>query len=267
MREPDPDAKQREPAAAGPDQGAPPPWWSDALFAVFHVVFGTLLRVWFRLRREGPPPPSGACVLAANHTSFVDPIVLGAVVRTRVVFLMTAVLWRSRGLGWFYRWNRAIPISVRGGNRDALRAARAVLQQGRTLGIFPEGGLSRDGRLMLGSPGAVSLVLQEQVPIVPVGIVGAHAAMPPGTALPRPARITIRFGAPILPAELDALGGGDRRARLREATTLIMRRIAALTGDTAREDVLAAAAGGRPPGAEEGKETGESEGAGAGAAG
>ena len=119
-----------------------------------------------------------------------------------------------------------------------MRAARAVLQQGRVLGIFPEGGLSRDGLPMLGSPGAVSLVLQENVPIVPVGILGAHAAMPPGAAWPRPRRITIRFGAAMLPAEFDAMGGGDRRVRLREATATIMRRIAALTGQTAREDAL-----------------------------
>jgi 1-acyl-sn-glycerol-3-phosphate acyltransferase len=209
------------------------------LFAAFRVSFGLLLRAWFRLRVEGPPPPAGPWVLAANHTSFVDPLVLGAALRARVVYLMTEVVWRSRGLGWFYRWNRAIPIRTRGGNRDALRAARAALQQRRVLGIFPEGGLSRDGLPMLGNPGAVSLVLQENVPIVPVGIVGAHGALPPGAWLPRPRRITIRFGEPILPGELDALGG-DRRQRLRAATTLIMRRIAALTGETAREDVLAA---------------------------
>lgn len=226
-------------AADVPDLVTPPSAWDDRLFAAFRFVFGGLLRAWFRLRVEGPPPPTGACVLAANHTSFVDPLVLGAVCRARIVYLMTEVHWRSRGLGWFYRWNRAIPLRVRGGNRDAMRAARAVLQQGRTLGIFPEGGISRDGLPMLGSPGAVSLVLQEGVPIVPVGIVGAFAAMPPGAILPRPRRIMIRFGAPIAPAELDALGGGDRRTRLRVATAHIMRRIAALTGNAAREDQLA----------------------------
>lgn len=216
------------------------PRWNDWLFVAFWLTFGTLMRVWFRLRVEGTLPPTGACVVAANHASFVDPLVLGAAARRRIVYLMTEVLWRSPGLGWFYRWNRTIPVGLRGANRDALRAARAVLQQGRVLGVFPEGGLSRDGLPMLGSPGAVALVLQENVPIVPVGIVGAHAAMPAGAAWPRPRRITVRFGAPILPAELDALGGGDRRARLREATALIMRRIAALTGNTSREDELAA---------------------------
>lgn len=219
----------------------PPGRGDDFAFWAFRTGFGMCLRAGFRMRREGPQPPAGPCVFAANHTSFLDPLLLGAMVPRRLVYLMTEVVWRSRGLGWFYRWNRAIPLSARGGNREALRAAREVLRQGRSLGIFPEGGLSRDGLPMLGSPGAVSIVLQENLPIVPVGIVGAHAAMPPGATWPRPARVTVRFGAPILPLELDALGGGDRRARLRLATAHIMRAIAALTGNVAREDVLAAA--------------------------
>lgn len=217
---------------------APPGRWDDALFAAFRQVVRLGLRVGFRLRIEGPRPPNGPCVFAANHTSFLDPIVLGAMAGPRVVFLMTETVWRSPRMGWFYRWSRTIPLSARGGNRTALRAARDVLRQGRSIGIFPEGGISRDGKLMLGSPGAVSLVLQEPVPIVPCGIVGAFDAMPNGAALPRPVRMTLRFGAPILPAQIDALGGGDRRERLRLATLTIMRSIAALTGQRAREDEL-----------------------------
>lgn len=219
----------------------------DALFVVFRSMVRAGLRLWFRLRVEGPAPPPGPCVFAANHSSFLDPLVLGAVLPQRLVYLMTEVVWRSRWLGWFYRWHRAIPLSVRGGNREALRAAREVLQNARSLGIFPEGGLSRDGLPMLGSPGAVALVLQGNVPIVPVGILGAYAALPPGALWPRPRRIVVRFGTPISPAELDALGQGDRRLRLREATALIMRRISQLTGLVAREDALLAFGGSANP--------------------
>jgi 1-acyl-sn-glycerol-3-phosphate acyltransferase len=228
----------REASAGVEKLSAPPHRWDDRLFYAFRFACVAVLRVWFRLRVEGPLPPPGACVLAANHTSFLDPVLVGAAAPSRVVFMMTETVWRSPRLGWFYRWNRAIPLRARGGNRDAMRAARSVLQQGRTIGIYPEGGISRDGRQLLGSPGAVSLVLQEGVPIVPVGIVGAFDALPSGAGWPRPRRITVRFGAPILPAHFDALGGGDRRARLREATKLIMREIAALTRSTAREDVV-----------------------------
>ncbi len=223
-----------------------PPWWNEAIFWPFWAGCSAALRLWLRLRVEGAPPARGPCVLAANHTSFLDPIVLGACVRRRVAYLMTDVVFRQPGVRWFCEWNRAIPLSPYGGNRDALRAARSVLQQGRVVGIFPEGGLSRDGQLMLGSPGAVSLVLAEDVPIVPVGIVGANVALPPGRTLPRPVRVTVRFGEPIGRVELDALGASDRRSRLVAATRLIMDRIAALTGQTSREAVLAAAPSHRP---------------------
>lgn len=227
------------PRAPVPDLAVAPGRLNNLLFWLFWGTFGIAARLWFRVRVEGRPALQGACVLAPNHTSYLDPILLGAVLPRRVTFLMTEVIWRSPLMGWFYRWNKAIPVSVRNGNREALRAARSVLDQGRVLGIFPEGGISRDGGLLLGSPGAVSLVLAAGVPIVPVGIEGAHAAFPVGAWFPRPRPITIRFGEAILPDEVEALAA-DRKARLQAATTLIMRRIAQLNRTRAREDELIA---------------------------
>lgn len=224
-----------------PPFAEPPGRLGNTLFWPLWLGLGLALRLCFRLRVEGPRPPRGACVLAANHTSFLDPLLLGAAVPRRIAFLMTTVFWRSRAFGWFYRWNRAIPVAASGGNRDALRAARSVLEQGRTIGIFPEGGLSRDGLPMLGNPGAVALVLQAGAPIVPVAIVGAASALPPGARFLRFPRITIRFGAPLPAAELESLGGADRRARLQAATRTLMDRIAALAGVRSREQEIDAA--------------------------
>jgi 1-acyl-sn-glycerol-3-phosphate acyltransferase len=232
-----PRPRELSPAAAA--MARPFGFWNNASFAVFHWVVGTFLKLFFRIRIENAPRLPGAYVLAPNHSSYLDPIVLGAVSQRRISYLMTAVIHRSPWTGWFYRWNKAIPISVHGNNRDALRAARAILQQGRIIGIFPEGGISRDGGLLLGNPGAVSLVLQERVAVVPVGICGASDALPVGAGFPRRRPITIRFGAPVLPEELAAAGGG-RKDRLQAATRLIMERIAALTGRTAREAELEA---------------------------
>lgn len=219
----------------------PPGALDDFVFQLFRLTVRLVFAVFFRCRVHGGPPRSGGYVLAANHASFLDPLLLGSSLRRRVVYLMTETVWRSASAGWFYRWNRSIPLSARGGNRDALRAARDVLKQERVVGIFPEGGISRDGRLMLGNPGAVSLVLNEGLPIVPVGIVGAGDAMPSEGGL-RLRRITVRYGKPITPEEIQALGT-DRKTRLREATRLIMQRIAELVGQEAREDVLEAARG------------------------
>ncbi|MCA8974215.1 MAG: 1-acyl-sn-glycerol-3-phosphate acyltransferase [Planctomycetes bacterium] len=219
------------------DLAARPGRLSNLTFCLVWAGVRAVLHVLFRLRVEGAPPRSGAYVVVANHVSFIDPLVVGAVVPRRVVFLMTEVVYRSRVSGWFYRWNRAIPLSTRNANRDALRAARQVLQQGRVVGIFPEGGISRDGLPMLGSPGAVSLVLNERVPIVPVGLIGTHEVLPFGSWRPRWRKITIRYGTPIRPDEL-APPDVDRRERLQRATELIMGRIAELTGNESREAAL-----------------------------
>jgi 1-acyl-sn-glycerol-3-phosphate acyltransferase len=150
---------------------------------------------------------------------------------------MTSFVWRSRSLNWFYRWMRAIPLSPRGSNRDALRAAKQTLGRGEVLGVFPEGGISRDGLLMLGSPGAVSLVLGEEVPVVPCGIVGAHATLPFAGRRIRRHGVVVRFGSPLQPGDL-VLPELPRKQRLAFATRRIMQEIARLSEQVAREDVL-----------------------------
>lgn len=213
-------------------------WLDGAAFWPLWFAVRTAMRFFLRMRIEGPLPPRGACVLAANHISLLDPLVLGAALPRRIVFLMTATVYRSRSLGWFFRWNRAIPVSTRGGNREALRAARAALADGRPVGIFPEGGLSRDGLPMLGSPGAVALVLAGRVPIVPIGLVGTNDVLPFAGRGLRLRRIVVRFGEPIAAGDL-VLPGADRRQQLQAATRTIMERIAALSGHRPRHSELA----------------------------
>ncbi len=225
-----------DPATPRAGVTSPPGWLNEASFRLFRIFTRLFLRLFFGLRVEGELPRTGPVVVAANHTSFLDPLLVGAASGRRVFFLMTEVVWRSPRLNWFYRWQKTLPLSTRGANRDSLRAARQILQRGAVVGIFPEGGISRDGRLLLGSPGAVSLVLSEGAPIVPAGIVGAQHAMPFGARRPRLFHpITVRFGAPITAAEFDAAARGDRRHRLQLATARIMERIGELTGQESRE--------------------------------
>ena len=205
--------------------------------------FGALFRVLFRFRIENPPQIDGPFVVVANHSSFLDPIFVALAVRPRVIFLMTVLHYRSPKLGWFYRWSRAIPLAVRGaGNRGALRAAKSVLRRGEALAVFPEGGLTRDGQPLTGSPGAVSLVLSEGVPIVPLWLDGAFEAMPIGRG-PRWFRpVVARFGEPVDREALVA-GASGRREQLRVATAEVMERIASLGGHPSRERWLREHAG------------------------
>lgn len=217
------------------------------VFFSVKLLLLSLLKVWFRVRTENRPDldgdgdDGGGLVLVANHASKLDPLILGAVTSGwsgshRVIFMMSSAMARSRVLGWFYRWNRIIAVQPQGRNKAALRAAREVLAGGEVLAVFPEGGLSRDGQLLLGSPGAVSLGLARNAPVLPVGILGTDRCLPYGASFPWPRKITVRYGEPIPAAEL--MGGGDRKERLAHATTLIMQEIARLIGQTAREDQL-----------------------------
>ncbi len=206
-----------------------------ALWIFCNVAF----RVYFRLRVENRPSLSGPCVLVANHVSHLDPLLLASASTRRCVFMMTEAFYRNPRSEWFYRFFRSIPVALRGGNREAIRAARTALADGEMVTVFPEGGISRDGQLLLGSPGAVALVLSEGVPVVPAAIVGAYEAFPVA-GFPRPVKVTVRFGDPIPADDLTGDAAGPRKERLARATERIMTAIAELSGQRAREDQLRA---------------------------
>ncbi|MDG6104980.1 1-acyl-sn-glycerol-3-phosphate acyltransferase [Dactylosporangium aurantiacum] len=182
-----------------------------------------LFSLWYRPTVEGlhHVPRHGAVVIAGNHLSFYDSVVIPLVVPRRVVFLAKAEYFdRGRLRRWWFRTTGAVP--VRRGDAPAARAALDtaldVLAAGGAFGIYPEGTRSRDGRLYRGRTGVAWLALTAGVPVVPVALTGTGA-------LPRRARITVRFGAPLRCTGLP----GDARAR-RAATDEVMDAIAALSG-------------------------------------
>jgi len=205
------------------------PWtWRNRLAYWLHKwTLRLLLGVLFRVRVGPVPPlPEGPVILAANHRSYLDPILLGAVVPLRVTYMMTAKYYDSRRLGWFFRMARCIVIEEKGGNRQALRDARDVLAMGRCVGVFPEGHISPDGELKRGQGGVAWLAAKTGATVVPVFISGTREAFRKGERRIRPfQRITVAFGEPISIAAFGADRAGQE-AFSRE----LMARIAALGG-------------------------------------
>jgi 1-acyl-sn-glycerol-3-phosphate acyltransferase len=201
-------------------------------YARLRLLGSPLVRTFFRLRAEGAGavPPSGPCILAANHLSYLDPLVLAATCPRQVRFMMTRRFWEMPLVGWLSRRAGSFPVGTAGITPRTLRAALAVLEGGEVLGIFPEGGIPTDGRLRAGRPGAARLALRTGSPIVPAGIVGTSRALPKGHLLPRPVPVLVRYGEPVLPSGYAALPEDEREASL---TTELMRRIAALAADPA----------------------------------
>ena len=170
-----------------------------AVRAVVEALFRVLFT--YDCLDEEKIPPEGPAVIASNHPSYLDPVLLSLQVERPIRFMAWDALFRVPLLGAFMRLFGAFPVDVRAGRgRDAYEQARALIQDGELVGIFPEGKRSRSGwmeeRLR---EGAARLAWETGAPLVPATITGAFRAWPYFRALPKPARIRVRYHDPIDP--------------------------------------------------------------------
>ncbi len=192
---------------------------------------------WNRMRVRGLEnvPRTGPVLLAGNHLSFIDNVVIPVAVPRRVRFLAKSDYFTGRGLqGAWYRFFfgsvGAVPLP-RGTHTDAtaaLEIARGLLEQGEAFGIYPEGTRSRDGRLYRGRTGVAWLALRTGAVIVPVGLTGTDKAQPVGSRMLLPRKITVTFGEPVSIEDVAHLSAPAQKRRV--LTDLVMERIHELTG-------------------------------------
>ena len=207
------------------------------LYEVVHAVVPPVAKLVWRPRVEGLEnlPSTGPVIVASNHLSFADSMVIPMVVSRKVVFLAKEDYFTGTGVrgalvrGWFEGIGM-VPVD-RDDTRSALASldiALEVLGRGEAFGIYPEGARSRDGRLYRGRTGVAHLALTSGAPVVPVGLVGTDRLQPVGARLPRLVRVTVRFGAPLsFAGRLDGVSPG--RAR-RAVTDEVMAAIHRLSG-------------------------------------
>ncbi|MBI3449409.1 MAG: 1-acyl-sn-glycerol-3-phosphate acyltransferase [Acidobacteria bacterium] len=158
-----------------------------------------VLRAYLGFRVEGASkiPAAGACIVVANHASYLDAICLGSACPRRLRFLISHDIYSLLRLRWFYSLMEAIPLKIDAADTRALRTALDVLRSGGVVGIFPEGQRMKDGELGEGKLGVGFLASRSGAPVIPGAIVGAQEAMPVGAAFPRPRRVRVVFGEPI----------------------------------------------------------------------
>lgn len=168
-----------------------------------------LFRVLFTYHCEGEEnvPRAGPAVIASNHPSYLDPVLLSLRIGRPVHFMAWDALFRVPFLGPLLRLFGAFPVDVRKGKgRAAYDQAKALVEAGELVGIFPEGKRSRAGWMEPAlREGAARLAWETGAPLVPASIAGAFRAWPHFQSLPRPARIRVRFHEPIDPAPYRAL--------------------------------------------------------------
>ncbi|MET0589707.1 MAG: lysophospholipid acyltransferase family protein [Naasia sp.] len=191
------------------------------------------LRPWVTGREN--VPKKGAAILASNHLSFIDSVLLPLELDRRISFLAKAEYFTGKGIkGWIVRSfmlsTGQLPIDRSGGKASeaALNSGLAVLRKGELLGIYPEGTRSRDGRLYRGRTGIARMIVEGQVPVIPVAMVDTEKAMPVGHKLPKVRRVGIVIGEPLDFSRFAGLEGD--RFILRSITDEIMYELARLSG-------------------------------------
>lgn len=197
------------------------------LARTLRATAGRLALGCFRTRVFGRENvPAGGALLAGNHVSYMDPILLWCGGPRPVHFMAKRELWDSSFLAWLLPRMWAFPVTRGEPDRAALAAATDLLVSGELVGVFPEGTRAGDATagLRFAHGGAAFLALRANVPLIPTAFVGTERIWPRGARLPRLARATISFGTAIDPAAV--LPDGGRKERVTALTKVLMDRIA-----------------------------------------
>ena len=186
------------------------------------AVVKPLMRTWFRIRLEGEEhiPEAGPVILASNHRSNMDPVLLASAVRRPVAFMAKAELFVGP-LGWIMRWIGQFPVRRGGIDREALRRTDAVLARGSMLGLFPEG-TRGDGGFSAVHPGLAYIVVRQRCPVLPVAIFGTERVRRRLGWLPFASPVRIVIGPAI-----DLPRSTSDRAGRRAASELLRQRLQA----------------------------------------
>ena len=177
-------------------------------------------KLFWRVSFEGMEhvPKHGPFVLAPVHRSFVDFGLVAGVTRRRMGYMGKESLWKSKLLGGFISMLGAYPVNRGAPDREALRRTLDLLERGEPLVLFPEG-TRRSGPVIEHlHEGAAFVASRAGVPLVPVGIGGSERALPKGKKLPRPVKIHILVGQPLVPPPLAEGARHPSRRAVKELT-------------------------------------------------
>ena len=201
------------------------------------IVIGPWLRVLYRPWTENLDviPVQGPAILVSNHLSFSDSFFLPLVVDRKITFLAKQEYFTGTGIKGlisraFFTGVGQVPIDRTSGRaaEAAITTGIRILDEGKLLGIYPEGTRTADGRLYRGKTGVARMALEGHAPVVPVAMIGTYEIQPPGRIRPRIKRVGVRFGDPLDFSRYD--GMESDRFVLRSVTDEIMYALMELSG-------------------------------------
>jgi 1-acyl-sn-glycerol-3-phosphate acyltransferase len=196
------------------------------LYAILKPTAVLIMRLLFRIEARGMEhvPRRGPVLIVANHSSLIDPPLVGGMAPRPMSFLAKAELFEIPLFGRLIFALNARPVRREGGDPAALRAALRVLQDQRALLVFPEGTRGPEGVLRAPKPGAGMLAVLSGAAVVPAYVSGSGRAWPRGRRLPRPVKVRVRFGPALTFARAEGTGKKEHyEAASREMMAAIAR--------------------------------------------
>lgn len=173
-------------------------------------IAGPLVKLLFGLKvikGKNNIPADGAAIAAGNHIHFADPVFLYFAQKRQLRFMAKAELFKNPVLGWICKSYGAFPVERGTGDTESINTAYKVLEEGKVLGIFPEGTRSKDGRIGRGKTGTIHIALESGAPIYPFAVFSRKSALKIGS------QYTIAYGEPVTAADLGVVEGTPREYR------------------------------------------------------
>jgi 1-acyl-sn-glycerol-3-phosphate acyltransferase len=170
---------------------------NPVVYAIVRAVLQPFFHIYFRMSRIGREhiPRSGPVIVAANHRSFLDPFVIGTMARRPLYYVAKKELFRNRLQAWILNSLGAFPVDRGASDAESVATAKAILERGDIVLIFPEGTRIRPGSLGQPKRGVGRLALETGAPVVPVAVIGTEAVRR-GWRI-RPHKVRIRAGRPL----------------------------------------------------------------------
>lgn len=190
---------------------------SKVLYRVGQAVCRPIMKVFYRYKfiNNNSIPHEGAYIIASNHVSFSDPVLLGLGQRRRLFFMAKQELFKNKFFAGLIRALGAFPVERGAGDGKAIKTGEDLIKEGNVMTIFIEGGRTKTGEFMRPRSGCALVAQQMQVPVIPACITIT------GNPKHRFAKRVIHFGDPLTPQQLGLTPDGDRR-QLKNATNMIM---------------------------------------------
>ena len=189
-------------------------------YGIVRFLIWIVAKLLWRISFEGLEniPRTGAFVMAPVHRSFIDFGLVSGATRRPMGYMGKESLWKNKYFGAFITHLGAYPVNRGAPDRESLRRTLELLENGKPLVLFPEGTRRRGPVIEHLHEGASYVAAKAGVPVIPVGIGGSERALPKGKALPRPVKIHILVGEPLVPPPIAEGARHPSRRALKEFT-------------------------------------------------